>query len=203
MSDSIAFVGDVHGNRVALEALVWELSTLGVDSIVLLGDYINKGPDGAGVIQYIVSREGGPKIVPLLGNHEAIFLQCMESGDVRPLLRMSGAPTIRSYVGGPVGPDVFADLRSSVPKEHLDFLKRLPSEYVTEDIIASHFPQRRDHRFRISAHVTVGVTPRILAESAEIDTGCGSGCGRLTGLLWPSRHFIQIDEVAPALRVAT
>jgi hypothetical protein len=196
MNDSTAFVGDVHGNLVALKALVGELSALGIHSIVLLGDYINKGPDGAGVIQYLVSREGDSKIVPLLGNHEAVFLQCMESGDLRPLLRMSGAPTIQSYVGRPVAPDVFADLRSSVPKEHLDFPKRLPSEYVTDDVIASHVPQRRGHRFRISAHVTIGVTPRIFAKSAEIDTGCGSGRGRLTGLLWPPRHFVQVDEVA-------
>jgi serine/threonine protein phosphatase 1 len=203
MSDSIAFVGDVHGNRIALEALVGELSTLSVDFIVLLGDYINKGPDGAGVIQYLLSHKGDPKIAPLLGNHEAVFLQCIESGDVRALLRMSGAPTIRSYIGRPVGPDVFAELRSSVPQEHLDFLKRLPSEYVTKDVIASHFPQGRDHRFQISAHVTVGVTPRILAKSAAIDTGCGTGYGRLTGFLWPSRRFLQVDEVGYALMAGT
>jgi serine/threonine protein phosphatase 1 len=198
MSDSIAYVGDVHGNAAALKALISGLSTLDVDSVVLLGDYINKGPDGAGVIQYLISHEGDPRIIPLIGNHEAAFLQCMESGDVRPLLRMSGAPTIRSYVDGPVGPDVFADLQSSVPQGHLDFLRSLPREYATKDVIASHSPRLRDHRFRISAHVVVGMIPRILADSAEIDTGCGSGHGRLTALLWPSRRFIQVDEVTLA-----
>lgn len=198
MNDSIAFVGDVHGNLAALRTLIGGLSTLGVESTVLLGDYINKGPDGAGVIQYLASLQGDSRIIPLIGNHESTFLRCLESGDVRPLLRMSGAPTIRSYVGGLVGPNVFADLQSSVPQSHLDFLSSLPREYATEDLIASHFPRLRDHRFRVSAHAIVGLTPRVFADSAEIDTGCGSGRGRLTGFLWPSRRFIQVDEVTLA-----
>jgi serine/threonine protein phosphatase 1 len=194
MTDTTAFVGDVHGHLDALIGLVEELFALGIRSIVLLGDYINRGPNGAGVIKYLSEGCAEVNLHPLLGNHEAVFLECMESGDIRPLLRMSGAPTVRSYIGGPVGPDVFAELRAAVPEAHLGFLRNLPTEYSTELVLAAHVPRLPDGRYQISAHVTVGPNPRLGDASAEIDTGCGSGHGRLTGLLWPSRQYVQVDE---------
>jgi serine/threonine protein phosphatase 1 len=93
-----------------------------------------------------------------------------------------------------VGPDVFRDFRASFPNEHLDAIRRMPTTYESDDLIAQHIPPAASARkFRISAHVTVGKLPQIGRRSAQLDTGCGTESGRLTALLWPGLDFIQVD----------
>ncbi|WP_171468403.1 metallophosphoesterase [Cellulosimicrobium sp. 72-3] len=199
MSDKYAFIGDVHGNLQAVESLVAWLAEFDLASTVLLGDYLNKGPNGAGVIDYLIQNESEAGLVPLIGNHESIFLDCMASGDIRPLLRMSGAPTVRSYVGKAVGPDVYAELRTAVPQAHIRFLSRLSTEFSTGTVRAAHVSATRDSRYQISGHVSVGLIPRIGDRAAHIDTGCGAADGRLTAFLWPSRRYLQVDHVGVRL----
>jgi len=200
MSGSIAFIGDIHGCLPALQSMIRILRARDVEEIVLLGDYINKGSDGPKVIDYLISLERDNIVVALSGNHEAAFLDCLDSGDVRPLLRMSGAPTIRSYVGGDVGPDVAKSLRASVPLEHVEFLRSLPEQYLADGVVASHKPVAISGQFCVSAHVHVGSIPRVSDSSAEIDTGCGSPQGILTGFFWPSRNYVQVDMSGRVIR---
>lgn len=187
------FVGDVHGEFDAISQLLHLAAKRGYRKVVLLGDYINKGPSGAQVIELLTSYTGEPTLVPLLGNHEEVFLRTLQSGDVRPLLRMSGAPTIRSYVGRSVGPAVFEELIQAVPPKHLDFLLSLTSEYVCDGVVASHQGGTVADAFRVSAHVPAGLLPTISLRNASIDTGCGTPGGRLTGFSWPSCRFFQVN----------
>lgn len=189
-----AFIGDVHGELLAIRAILRALSAHGVHKIVLLGDYINKGPSGAQVVDELIalSREG--HVACLRGNHETALLDCIESRDVRPFLRMSGAPTIRSYLGRDVGPDVASELLAAIPASHETFLRGLPLTHETDEYVASHTPTTAPGKFVISAHVDVGRYPQITNSSAAIDTGCGNPGGVLTALLWPSLGYIQTDR---------
>jgi serine/threonine protein phosphatase 1 len=138
------------------------------------------------------SRSGRATL--LRGNHEAVLLDALDSGDLTAFLKMGGAMTIRSYVGAKVGPDVLSDFRVRFPKEHLDGIRRMPETYESYDFIAQHTPPPASTpKFRVSAHVAVGNLPRIGPNSAQLDTGCGSDDGRLTALLWPSLDYVQVD----------
>jgi len=123
------------------------------------------------------------------------MLDALETGNLSPFLKMGGAMTIRSYVGAKVGPDVLEEFRASVPTEHLEAIRRMPSTYELDDVIAQHsLPSAASTRkFRIGAHVPVGNFPRIRSHSAQLDTGCGIESGRLTALLWPSLDYVQVD----------
>jgi serine/threonine protein phosphatase 1 len=132
----------------------------------------------------------------LAGNHELVLLGALDSGDMVPFLKMGGATTIRSYLGRPVRPDVRADFRAHLPEEHVDCLRSMPTRWESDDVVAQHAPFAEPSRkFQVSAHVPVGILPRITADSAQLDTGGGDsdGTGRLTAFLWPSRDFIQVD----------
>lgn len=192
MSTETYFIGDVHGRADMLARMISLIESRGAAAVVLLGDYINKGPSGAQVVQYLIDYRGPLQMFPLLGNHEEALLTVLDSRDVRPFLRMSGAPTIRSYVGRPVGPDVFADFAASIPWSHVEFFRALPRRFERGDIIASHRPIKPGRRFRVSAHARVGETPVIGPKHAQIDTGCGESGGRLTAFAWPSRNFVQV-----------
>jgi serine/threonine protein phosphatase 1 len=139
---------------------------------------------------------GSGRATLLRGNHEAALLDALDTGDLTAFLKMGGAMTIRSYVGEKVGPDVLSDFRARFPKEHLDGIRRMPETYESNDVIARHVrPPASTPKFRVSAHATVGNLPRIGSNSAQLDTGCGAGDGRLTALLWPSLDYVQVDAL--------
>jgi putative phosphoesterase len=66
----IALISDIHGNSVALNAVMADIAANNVDRVVCLGDVATLGPDPRGVIQ-ILRDHGCPCI---LGNHDAFML---------------------------------------------------------------------------------------------------------------------------------
>jgi len=191
-----AFVGDIHGNLEALIGICNALEKVDACHTVFLGDYLNKGDNSAAVIGYLLDLEKSGQASVLVGNHELALLDALETGDIASFLKMGGAMTIRSYVNmGRVGPDVLTDFRAAFPRSHLEFLQRMPAQFVMDDLDARHHPYDEHDRFHISAHVPVGRLPLIENNSAQLDTGCGGDKrGRLTAFLWPSRTFIQVDS---------
>lgn len=196
MTDKFAFVGDVHGNLDATIGMLTALAAHGSPHVVFLGDYINKGPQPAGVLKLLLEEQRHGHVKLLAGNHEIALLSALDTGDLTALLKMGGATTIRSYLRRPVRPDVLADFEEHLPADHLEGLRAMPLMWESDDLIAQHTPpDTADGRFQISAHIPVGVVPRITATAAKLGTGSGSAgaAGRLTALLWPSRNYLQVD----------
>lgn len=200
MKSKLAFVGDVHGNLRALQGLWNALSRCDVPHVVFLGDYINKGERSAEVLQELISHAETGRVTLLAGNHETALIDALDCQDLSGFLKMGGAMTIRSYVGGRVEPDVLGDLLRCIPPAHVEALRSMPTTFETADLVAQHEPPRSPTpKFRISAHVPVGDLPRIWHRSAQLDTGCGSGSGRLTALLWPALSYVQVDSVGTVI----
>lgn len=196
MNDRLAFVGDVHGNLDALQGILGALAERGCPLVVFLGDYLNKGSRPKEVLEVLLARQQTGEVVLLAGNHETELLSALETGNLGPFLKMGGATTILSYLRRPVLPDVLNDFGAHLPSEHIKALRAMPTIWESEELIAQHFPpDATTVKFQVSAHVPVGLLPRITAHSAQLDTGSGSEgeVGRLTALLWPSRDFIQVD----------
>ncbi len=65
-------VGDVHGEMTHLSALLSALPRKAQDMTVFLGDYIDRGPDSAGVVRRVLQEwDAAPERTVLLwGNHE-------------------------------------------------------------------------------------------------------------------------------------
>jgi serine/threonine protein phosphatase 1 len=75
-------IGDIHGNLRALDDLLGRVRddiTLS-DTVVFLGDYIDRGPDSKGCIDRILDfrREIIGEVVCLRGNHEDWLLRTMD-----------------------------------------------------------------------------------------------------------------------------
>jgi serine/threonine protein phosphatase 1 len=89
-------IGDVHGEREHLERLLGKLPFIAPDdTLVLLGDYLDRGPDSRGVIELLrrLPEQTAGKVVFLRGNHEDIYVRAL-AGDVEPgffLIRGNGA----------------------------------------------------------------------------------------------------------------
>ncbi len=75
MSSRLIAIGDIHGCSQALEALLDALAPQASDTLVTLGDYIDRGPDSRGLIDYIWKlKEAGYTMPCLRGNHEQMLL---------------------------------------------------------------------------------------------------------------------------------
>lgn len=195
MTRELAFVGDVHGNLRALRGL-WDVLRRNPSThVVFLGDYINKGTDSKDVLELLIAISTAGQATLLAGNHETGLVDALGRRDLSGFLKMGGAATIRSYAAGRrVRPDVLADFASMLPEGHLDAVRRMPTSFETDELIAQHISKATSGKFQISAHVPVGDLPRIGHRSAQLDTGCGTASGRLTAMYWPSLQFVQVDS---------
>lgn len=205
MTGQIAVIGDTHGNSAALSAMLRLLDGW-TGALVFTGDYVNRGPDSAGVIELLVDLSARrSNTFFIAGNHDVALRDAIASGKVFPLLSMGGATTIRSYIESPKG-NVGEQLRKSVPPRHIEFLDGLLPWFIDDRVAVAHGPndpifvQAANH-YHIHGHVpTADFRPRIGRTSAAIDTGCGSSAGgRLTCFFWPERTYWQVDAVGDQL----
>lgn len=72
-------IGDVHGCAAALRALLEQIKPQSTDTIVMLGDCVDRGPDSRGVIETLLELRGRCELVPILGNHEEMMLNFLDS----------------------------------------------------------------------------------------------------------------------------
>jgi serine/threonine protein phosphatase 1 len=95
-------VGDIHGERERLAALLAALPLQPDDRIVFVGDYVDRGPDAKGVVDLLLSLADDYACVFLAGNHESMFLDFLGwrneayfAGDA--FLANGGDRTLASY----------------------------------------------------------------------------------------------------------
>lgn len=128
-------IGDIHGRLDLLEKSVQKISDLVGEEdfqIITLGDYIDRGKNSRGVIEFLMAH---PEIIALQGNHESIAVQSISCG-LNPSWWMGngGDATMKSYgqrfMGGHyyLGADVYYNL---VPDEHVKWMQQLPMYYET------------------------------------------------------------------------
>ena len=110
-------IGDIHGCLVPLQHLWDAIEPTADDRIIFLGDYIDRGPDSKGVIDFILERLPQFDIACLTGNHEEkFFLARIDHTELAHWLdAWGGGATLESY-----GPGGFDD----VPEAHWDFLRQ-------------------------------------------------------------------------------
>ena len=110
-------IGDIHGCLTSLEAVVEQAGVSPGDTVVTLGDYVDRGPDSKGVIDFLIGLRERTKVVTLMGNHEILMMNARSSR--RDLERwrgpgVGGDATLRSYGG--------EDFRA-IPREHWEFIE--------------------------------------------------------------------------------
>lgn len=98
MTERIIVVDDIHGCSAALRAVIEAIDPTPLDTIVFLGDYIDRGPDSRGVIEQVIALEQRCIVAPLMGNHEEMLLAALEGKDnLRYWLKFGGMDALASY----------------------------------------------------------------------------------------------------------
>lgn len=153
-------IGDVHGCRAEFEKLLklirqdhaqhWP----GACQVVLLGDYVDRGPDSKGVLDLICSmkRQGMPgygwgpvsatnpqSIIALPGNHEELFLDLIQltrdGSEIERaaswwIVEQGGLQTLQSYVANEHNHPIFDPDEQMKPAVWLDVIDRIPMAHI-------------------------------------------------------------------------
>jgi serine/threonine protein phosphatase 1 len=144
-------IGDIHGRLDLLNDLErkikCDLETAPTDVLTLfLGDYIDRGPDSAGVIERLSAGDFCTSILPLRGNHEEVFLQFLSDASVLDSWRkFGGLETLHSYgvnvvnVMRGIGYDLAREaLVETLPCHHRRFLEETRLSFTLGDYFFSH-----------------------------------------------------------------
>lgn len=65
---------DIHGCAEKYQALLERIRFSAADTLYVLGDVIDRGPDGVAILQDMMLR---PNVLPILGNHEFMAAMCL------------------------------------------------------------------------------------------------------------------------------
>jgi serine/threonine protein phosphatase 1 len=106
------------------------------DTVVTLGDYIDHGPDSQGVVRLLLALIGRCTLMPLMGDHEEMFLAALGcQDDFRCWLAAGGDQTLRSYG--------VAHARG-IPRLHSSFLNSCEGYHETDTHLFVHASYRAD-----------------------------------------------------------
>ena len=214
----IAF-GDIHGEYYKLKRLVEKIHISADDTLVFLGDYIDRGRHSFEVINYLIELGKQYDCVFLRGNHELMFMDYMSGINEDMFIWNGGVKTIDSYAQHGYDSARHNDYTERyIPKEHMEFFQNLKPYYETEGFVFVHagvWPNTPlenlpdeilywDRSYIYGSHaddykgkvIVCGHTPSqdIMNEKHRIciDTGaCFERMGKLTCVKLPEREFTQ------------
>ncbi|MET0234765.1 MAG: metallophosphoesterase, partial [Kibdelosporangium sp.] len=142
-------IGDVHGHRAELEGALRRAGLLDEDSnwaggqshLWFLGDFVDRGPDGIGVIDLVIRLQGqaaeaGGLVDSLLGNHEILLLGMYRFGDTDVPSDFGPRSFARSWEinGGQAGD------QDALTEEHLAWL----TDRKVVQVVAGHLLMHSD-----------------------------------------------------------
>ncbi len=118
-------IGDVHGCLAALDSLLAAVRPRSDDTLVFLGDYVDRGPDSRGVIERLLGLQQQLHLVCLLGNHDEMMLNVYDGQREIYVdwLLFGGSATLDSY--STMQPE-------DVPTEHIAFLRSCKLYHETD-----------------------------------------------------------------------
>jgi len=197
-------IGDVAGR---FDELMELLKIMPQDEkILLVGDIIDRGPKSKEVIEWAMNN---PNVIVLMGNHEDMMLDAYNSLNQSMWEYNGGKTTLQSY-------DVLGDDLGyhKIPKEHMEWMAKLPLVYEEPGLLVSHAPWMRgfdpkedfmpfyktkvlwnrypaqeiEGTFQIHGHNTIMTKYKDYGICID-----DSGHNKLTGIHWPSKQVFQVD----------
>ncbi|MGO9450605.1 MAG: metallophosphoesterase family protein [Candidatus Binataceae bacterium] len=218
LSGRLFAIGDIHGCADELEAILKAIAPGAGDTVVFVGDYVDRGPASHDVVELALDLQNGKaEPVFLKGNHEDMMLSFLglpgHYGE--SFLFNGGITTLESY--GLCEEDLTEAIHH-IPKHHLEFYKHLSVNYLRPPYLFVHAgiapmlqieeQQTEDmlwirqefifNPHKIDATVVFGHTPMRgvmidLPYKLGIDTGLVYG-GKLTCVEFNEGALYQVDR---------
>lgn len=140
-------IGDIHGELYQLRKLVEDkIIPSPSDTVIFLGDYIDRGPQSKEVVDYLLEFEKIFNPIFLKGNHEDMMMTALKENyhpayNYTPVMDTwlvnGGRSTLRSYdASAHYKPEQIWE--NEIPEEHKMFYDNLRMYYETDDYYFVH-----------------------------------------------------------------
>lgn len=191
-------VGDIHSNYTELKKLISHISPKQTDTMIFLGDLLNKGDQPKETIDFLDHIQS--KTIYLFGNHDYVWKQYLLEGNMDRktfLLEKGGTKTV------PIETLSIPDLKVLL-KDYLQIIKRMKSHLIIDNYFLVHGGISKDQlhnkdlkigeknfflrpkdidmdtkylgKYRvISGHTHISTDPQFHSGYVNIDTGSGEG----------------------------
>ncbi|MGE0665687.1 MAG: metallophosphoesterase [Sphingomonadales bacterium] len=174
-------MGDIHGRLDLVRQLYGLIEADAAEaegrcSIVFLGDYVDRGPDSAGVIDFLLN-DVDPRFGPvfLKGNHEDLWRRFLDEPEIGPAwFDTGGVMTVVSYgiregLAGRAADfaAISTRLRRAMPPAHHAFLDGLALSHRAGPYVFAH----------------AGLRPRVPVDRQDAQD-----------LMWIRREFLGAEE---------
>ncbi len=121
-------IADIHGCAETFKRLIRKLNLNVHDQLFLLGDYVNRGPDSAGVLDFILAlQQQKYQVYPLVGNHEVMLLEANRNKQI-----------LRNFVQKYNSQNIIDPHTDKIKMQYMRFMESLPYYYILEDFILVH-----------------------------------------------------------------
>lgn len=119
-------VSDIHGCVNTLKSLLKTIAFSKADELYILGDYVDRGPDSKGVIDFIMNlEEAGYQVFSLIGNHEHMLYEEIKN-EVWP----PGVPeTLKSFG---------VKHNNEIPTKYVNWINNLKYRFEIDHFILVH-----------------------------------------------------------------
>lgn len=137
MKLKIAIISDVHGNKEALQAVLYDIISRGIDTIFNLGDSLYGPIDQAGTVKLLMQH----KINNIMGNCDRMLFEPTDNP----------SPTINF-------------VKDNLSIDHLNWLKEHPASVVFDDIFFCHGTPKSDEVYLLEEMTKEGGKLKSLKE---------------------------------------
>ena len=124
-------ISDIHGCSKTFKALLEKIAYSKADELYLLGDFIDRGPDSKGVIDFVIGlREAGHIVYCLRGNHEEMLLKGLKDMKSLQMWHVNGGlETLNSFETKSV---------SEIPGKYINWFNSLGHYFEVDEYILVH-----------------------------------------------------------------
>lgn len=222
-------IGDIHGRDHLLERMYARILTDPYRSettgtIIHIGDYIDGGPDSDSVIDRVMKGLDGFTNIALMGNHEALLLECLTTDD-RDVwwnwISNGGDKTLEAFgVSTRFGGYDPSALAEALGPDRIAWLQQLPLYHIADQYLFVHAgiapgvsleKQKRkdmlwirsrflesdmDHGYTVVHGHTQTYAPELLPNRIGIDTGAARPKTLTAVVLGKGQapRFMQVSE---------
>lgn len=163
MKEKYLVIGDIHGCAGSLIKLINKIGVKELSGriIVFIGDYIDRGPDSMGVVDFLLKLSEKYHCIFLRGNHEQMLLDALQKNKEQLWFINGGRHTLNSYGVSQV---------AEIPSIHQEFYFKTKLYYDTSEYFFVHAgicPSKK-----ISQSITDNDPEEFLWTRSHLDTEC-------------------------------
>jgi len=124
-------IGDIHGCANALTRLLEAIEPRTNDRVILLGDYVDRGPDSRKAMDILMDLRSRCWLIPLMGNHDKMLLGLLLGKEYMfsNWMALGGKATLQSFQV--IGPQY-------IPERYISFLRSCVPAYETAGYLFLH-----------------------------------------------------------------